>query len=487
MSDKVLDYEKIGLKCGLEIHQQIDSHKLFCNCPSVLRKDEPDFSVCRKLHAVAGESGEVDASVSYQSGLGKEFVYQAYDTTCLVELDEEPPRELNEDALKTALHISLLLNCKIVPFVQIMRKTVIDGSNTSGFQRSVLIARDGWVETERGRVGISYVYLEEDAARKISDAERKESVYRLDRLGIPLVEIVTAPDVKTPEQAKEVALHIGDILRSCKVRRGIGTIRQDINVSIKGHPRVEIKGFQDPKTFVDVVNKEIERQLGDLESGKSDLVPEVRGANPDGSTKYLRPLPGSARMYPETDLPLLKISRDFINDAKKTLPKHGREIEKELEKTGLNKEMIKLLIKQDKVDEFKSLLNVLDQPMTVAKSLLVYGDELAKKKGGTLEEVGEISERINSSLDQILDAVKKEKISSGQIKEVMEKIASGVDVADALKLEMADVSDVEEEIVKMMKKKPGLSENAYMGLVMKEFSGQINGKEVREIIKKFLH
>src|SRR4030042_6904158 len=148
------DYNALGLKCGLEIHQQLNSRKLFCNCPSILRKDEPEFKIERKLHAVPGESGEVDVAALYQTSLGKNFIYEGYGTTCLVELDESPPNSLNLEALKIALHISLLLNCKIVPLTQIMRKTVIDGSNTSGFQRTVFIARDGYVETSQGKVGV---------------------------------------------------------------------------------------------------------------------------------------------------------------------------------------------------------------------------------------------------------------------------------------------------------------------------------------------
>ncbi len=486
-SAKELSYEKIGLKCGLEIHQQLDSGKLFCSCPSVLRKDEPDFKIKRKLHAVAGEFGEVDIAAEYQKSLGKEFVYEGYsDTNCLVELDESPPMEINKEALEIALHISFLLNCKIIPITQIMRKIVVDGSNTSGFQRSVLIARDGFIETIYGKVGINYVYLEEDAARKIYENDGNEIIYRLDRLGIPLVEIVTAPDIKTPEQAKDVALHIGKILRICKVKRGIGTIRQDINVSIKGHPRIEIKGFQEPKIFVKVVENEFKRQLENLKENKQNLVSEVRGANPDATTKYLRPLPGSARMYPETDLPLLKISKKIIDGAKRTLPKIKDE-EKEFEKIGLNREMIKLLVaKREKMDEFKSLLNVLNNPVIVAKSLLIYQEEIARKHGKNLVEVKLISDKINNSLEKILEAVKKKKISPNQIKEVMEQIADGKNVQEVLGVEKEGVSDVEEKIIKIIREKPGLSENAYMGLVMKEFKGKISGKEVSEIIKKYL-
>ena len=111
-----MDYDKLKFKSGLEIHQQLDTHKLFCNCPSLLRSDEPDFFVERKLHAVAGESGEVDRAAEYQASLNKTFVYQGYkDNTCLIELDEEPPHEINKEALKISLQIALLLNCKIIP------------------------------------------------------------------------------------------------------------------------------------------------------------------------------------------------------------------------------------------------------------------------------------------------------------------------------------------------------------------------------------
>ncbi len=226
------DYEKLGLKAGLEIHQQLDTSKLFSYAPSYLKNDEPDYVIKRKLHAVPGESGKVDIAVEYEASLDKEFYYEGYrDTVTLVELDEAPPRPINEESLDAVLQIALLLNCEIYPVTQVMRKTVINGSNTSGFQRTVLIAHDGFVETGFGKVPIETVCLEEDSAR-IMKREKDKVVYRLDRLGIPLVEIATSPDLKHPEEIKEAALKIGEILRVCRVRRGIGTIRQDVNVSI---------------------------------------------------------------------------------------------------------------------------------------------------------------------------------------------------------------------------------------------------------------
>jgi len=473
------NWKKLGLKSGLEIHQQLDSHKLYCNCPSLLRKDEPDFIVERKLHAVAGESGEVDKAVQHEATVGKEFIYQGYDTTCLLELDECPPYMLNQEALEISIQISLLLNCEVLPVSQIMRKTVIDGSNTSGFQRTVMIGRGGWIETESGKVGINYVYLEEDAARTIGEKKGKK-VYRLDRLGIPMVEVVTSPDIKTPEQAKEVALHIGEILRACKVKRGIGTIRQDINVSIKGHPRAEIKGFQDPKIFVKVVEKEIERQQKEL--NKKDLKEEVRGANEDASTRFLRPLPGSARMYPETDLPLLKIEKKLVDNLKKNLPRLRHETREELIREGLNPEMARLVLQKNKLGEYKELLIILKNPGLISKMIILWREEIAKHKNWSLMKA---EEKLNTDLlEDILHALKKGKISETDVKVVMKEVANGKKLKEALEKE--EVEGVEEEVVKLLKEKPGLREGAYMGLLMKKFKGKVSGNELMSLIKKHI-
>ncbi len=472
-----IDYDKLKFKSGLEIHQQLDTHKLFCNCPSLLRKDEPDFVIHRKLHAVAGESGQIDVAALYQKSLNKEFEYQGYDTTCLVELDEEPPHEINKEALEIALHISFLLNCKIMPITQIMRKTVIDGSNTSGFQRTVLISKDGHLDTKYGRVGIESIFLEEDAARIVERGENKE-IYKLDRLGIPLVEIVTAPDIKNAEQAKDIALQIGSVLRDCKVRRGIGTIRQDVNISIRGENRVEIKGMQDMDIFIKAIENEVLRQK-ELSDNKTPTEMEVRNAQKDGTTKFMRPLPGSARMYPETDLPLLKISRDFINDTKKTLPKSREEIENDLIKQGLNQEKIKMLFKSNKLELYLKLHKIFPHPNLIANVLLVYPKDIAKRFG---KELKHIEKKLESEYEDILHLHRKKKIKEHQIKSALEKRIKGENV----EFEKIDLNHMEEKILKIIKSKPGLSDKAYMGLVMKEFKGSIPGKQAMEIILKYI-
>ena len=478
-----LNYKELNFKCGLEIHQQIDSpRKLFCNCPCILRSDEPDFEVERKLHAVAGESGEVDVAAAYQAGLEKVFIYQGHkENSCLVEYDESPPYPVDFFSLKVALQVALLLNCKIIPVAQIMRKTVINGSNTSGFQRTVLIARDGYVETSQGKVGIDTICLEEDSARKVKNDDNKV-YYTLDRLGIPLIEIATAPDIKNAEMAKEAALMIGDILRSCKVKRGIGTIRQDVNISIRGENRIEMKGVQDMKMFLKVVENEVLRQK-DLSDKKTPTASEVRSALVDGKSEFLRPMPGADRMYPETDLPLLKISRDFINECKKDLPKLRSEIQEDLKKKGLNEDMIKLLFKLNKVEEFKNLLNILDKPQLVGKIILLYPKEIASRRGKNFEEV---DEKLLDFYGDVLIALNKNKISEGDIKDVLVKLINGESFENAIKIEKKDVGEVEEKILKIIKEKPGLNANAYMGLVMKEFGGNVDGKVAMEIIERLM-
>jgi len=479
-----MDYDKIGLKAGLEIHQQLDTPKLFSYAPSYLRSDEPDYVVKRRLHAVAGEGGKVDEAVSYEASLGKEFHYEGYkDSISLVELDEEPPREANAEALDVCLQIALLLNCEVYPVSQVMRKIVIDGSNTSGFQRTVLIAHDGYIETSFGKVPIESIALEEDSARIISK-EKDKSVYRLDRLGIPLVEITTSPAMNRPEQIKEAALKIGEVLRACKVKRGIGTIRQDVNVSIKGHEKVEIKGFQDPKMMEKTVDIEIERQLKEIKDGETEGC--VRNALPDGKTKFLRPLPGRARMYPETDLPLLRISRDRLNKLKKNLPKLKGDIKAELKKKGLNDELIGLIADDfESLDEFNTLIRIYSKDANlVGKMIALWPKEISSKMSKEFNEVkGILSERV---LERILERVKKGDLDSSDVKDVMSKLVEGVSFEEAIKIEKASDDEIEEEIRKIIKDKPGLRPNAYMGLVMKKFSGRLDAKKAMEIINRVL-
>jgi glutamyl-tRNA(Gln) amidotransferase subunit E len=205
-----MDYEELGLMVGLEIHQQLRTHKLFCSCPSELN-DDAGVEFVRRLRPTQSELGEVDRAALQEARKKMVFRYQSAGT-CLVEADEEPPREVNDEALRTVLTVAKMTDATVVREIHFMRKMVIDGSNTTGFQRTGLIALDGHIEVNGKRIGIPTFCLEEDSARPVQGAGKGEKVYRLDRLGIPLIEISTAPDIETPEEAYETALTIGQLL-----------------------------------------------------------------------------------------------------------------------------------------------------------------------------------------------------------------------------------------------------------------------------------
>jgi glutamyl-tRNA(Gln) amidotransferase subunit E len=257
-----MEYDKLGLKMGLEIHQQLNTKKkLFCPCACELTDKKPLYRVLRHLRPTQSELGKIDRAAFEESRRKLIFTYDAYSHhTCLVESDDEPPHPLNQEALKIGLIIASLMHMQVVDEFHTMRKQVIDGSNTGGFQRTGLLASQGHINTHYGRVTIENLCLEEDAARRMGQRKRKME-FRLDRLGIPLLEITTDPSMKHPEQVREVAYQIGQILRSTRVKRGLGTIRQDLNISIRDGARVEIKGVQDLDSMAQLVENEIKRQI----------------------------------------------------------------------------------------------------------------------------------------------------------------------------------------------------------------------------------
>jgi len=250
-----MDYNAIGLTAGIEIHQQLNTgEKLFCHCPTLLRDSlEHSGEFFRYLRVTESEMGEIDRAAQEEMKRERKFRYYTYDTTCLVENDEEPPAPLNDEALSVCLTIARVFGMTPVRQVHTMRKLVIDGSNTSGFQRTALVALNGALPNGGE---IETICLEEEAAQRV-----KDDIFSLDRLGIPLIEITTSPCMHTPDEVQQVAEYIGMVLRSTgKVKRGIGTIRQDVNISIRGGSRVEIKGVQELDLIAEVVRREVQRQ-----------------------------------------------------------------------------------------------------------------------------------------------------------------------------------------------------------------------------------
>lgn len=613
MSD--LDYHKLGLKAGLEIHQQLDTHKLFCNCPSEIREDAPDNTIKRVLRASAGETGETDVAAKSEIEKQKYYLYEYYnDTCCDVELDESPPLSINSDALNIVLQLSKMMKCDVVDEAHVMRKTVVDGSNTSGFQRTALIARNGFIEVDTegqlNKINIDTLCLEEDAARIIS-RNSDYDVYRLDRLGIPLIEIATGPDMRNPEQVKDAAAFIGMMLRSTgKVKRGLGTIRQDVNVSIAEGARAEIKGVQDLRIIDKVVENEVLRQLNmlklreeiklrikklDLFSkvfdltqyfsdtkssmikknidagfgvyGKSypefkgffgfvvnpgrrfgselsdrikvlglnglihtdedlnkykitddvkeiyaslnlngddslimiigskekcelafkkiddaiiffyenGLSKEVRNAKEDGTSAFLRPMPGSSRMYPETDVKTIIPDTSSIELPELITDKISRFVEE----YTLPKQVAKELVFEE---EFESFVKKYPQvkPVTIAETLVSMPKEVKTRFN---LEIDVESNNFKELVNEILQNLNTGDLAKEAVIEIMIEYAKGN------KIDFSKYKTNEEElisfIVELISKHSNLNSAAIMGEVMKKYRGKYPGSRIMELVKKY--
>jgi len=258
-----IDFEKIGLKVGLEIHQQLNTNKkLFCKCRPI-ESDEYTEKFSRRLRTAKSELGELDPAALFEKTKSKKINYYANSqSSCLVEKDEEPPHDLDYDAKKISLLISCMLESKIFSEIHVMRKTVIDGSNTAGFQRTMLVSQGGNLNVNGKKIGVQAICLEEDAAKLLKD-EQDQRNYSLDRLGIPLVEIALEPVIAKPTEVKEIALTLGRLLRvTGMVKRGIGSIRQDVNISVMNSGVVEVKGVQQLDQLEKIIDYEAKRQYG---------------------------------------------------------------------------------------------------------------------------------------------------------------------------------------------------------------------------------
>jgi len=474
-----LNYQEQGFKCGLECHQQLEGKKLFCNCPTLNSDKEADLVVERKLRAVAGETGEIDIAAEFEMLKNKKIIYEGNsEDICIVETDDEPPHELNKQSLETALKVALLLNAKIVDEIQVMRKTVVDGSNVSGFQRTALIAMDGYIDSATGKISVPTICLEEEAAQKVE--EGKDFVrYRLDRLGIPLIEIATGAEIKNPEHAKEIASHLGMILRSVEgVKRGLGTIRQDVNISIKEGARTEIKGFQDLRSIPKVIEYEVKRQIESVKQGKK-LEKEVRKAEPDFTTSFLRPLPGAARLYPETDVLPVKIEKSYLDKLKKQLPKLLiHKIEDFEKKYKLPHQLAKELIDDENFESFVKKFRKIE-PLIIANTLINLPKEI--KSRFNLDS----SKLTTKDFEETLSYLNEGKIAKEAVIDLIVKKIKNEKI-DLKHFESVSEGDLENEIKEIIKQKPGLSLSAYMGLVMSKHRGKVDGKKIMELLKKYV-
>jgi glutamyl-tRNA(Gln) amidotransferase subunit E len=620
-----LEIDKIGLKVGLEIHQQLDTKKkLFCNCKSV-ENTEYTGKFTRKLRASKSELGKIDPAALFESSKSKTMVYyENQNSNCLVEKDEEPPHNLDIKAKEIVLLVSSALNSKIFSEIHVMRKTVIDGSNTSGFQRTMLVAQGGNIEVKGIKVGVQSICLEEDAAKLIKD-ENDYRFFSLDRLGVPLIEIALEPVSCNPKMVKEIALSLGRLLRvTKKVARGIGTIRQDVNVSIDSGGIVEIKGVQQLEQLEKIIEYEAKRQHGlklisekinsisrkdidqkddvflitnllqncnskiikkSLENGDvikaikvekfaglfgfepysgirlgkeigqlvrffgiggvfhSDELPnygienndiqniqkyleleeddafliiagknpalehsinsiinrikdakngplaETRAATSNDETIFLRPRPGPSRMYPETDIPTIKVSKDELEVAKLNIPKSWDESILEIKnKYKINQQLSEQIFDSEYFDLFeKNCNNNKNSPNFIASVLC---STIVNLQRNGLDSSLLKHEEISNTFDLL----NSDKISKESVEIIFEQIMSGKAVSASEAVKNASIRNMsEDELNKILDmiilnnsdkiQQDGIrSLTSLMGIAMKQVRGQTSGNLVNTLL-----
>jgi len=468
-----------GLKVGLELHFQLDTErKLFCNCLTTMKGKNPIKIVVRKLHPVQSELGEIDRAAQFEYLRNRTFYYEVFkNECCLVELDEEPPHEPNEEALKIALQIAKLFNCKIPDEIYVMRKIVIDGSNTSGFQRTMIVGFDGYFDFEGKKIPITQISLEEDSAA-IDKEENGKVYYKLNRLGIPLVEIDTGIlEGFMPKEIEEIAYQIFLLASSTrKIRKNIGAIRQDVNVSIEGGARVEIKGVQKLSLISKVIEKEIERQLLLIKEGKK-VEKETRAAKEDGTSIYMRPLPGSERMYPETDIKPIKTEIYLKNlEIPEPLTKIIERYKKEYK---LNDQLVKSLLKSKYFFLFDEIM----------KRFKIDGSVVANILSSVIKDL-ERKENIDFDLEEekifeFFKALEEQKIFKEAAYEILKEMYFNRNLTIDQIVEKLNLKPLSEgEILKIIeetKKEVKDSEKLY-SIVLSKVRGRANIQEVIKIL-----
>ncbi|MFW6110998.1 MAG: Glu-tRNA(Gln) amidotransferase subunit GatE [Thermoproteota archaeon] len=626
-----LDYQKIGLKVGLEIHQQLDiQSKLFCSCKSELSTEEPESTFLRRLRPTQSELGQVDPAAYFEFQKGVKILYESTEeTSCLVEMDEEPPHPLNQEAVEAALTAALMMEGDPVDEIHVMRKTVIDGSNTTGFQRTCVISLGGEVDVEDKTVPIEHVSLEEDAARKMGEKENLIR-YRIDRLGIPLVEVATAPVIKSPEEAEEIALALGKILRATdRVKRGLGTIRQDLNISLPEGALMEIKGVQELELLPLVVRYEVQRQrrliqiskeLQDLNireervSGEildvtsvfqntdcevlqnalkegypvlavklpgfkgflgRELMPdhrlgtemadrasfwgrvkgvfhtdelpaygikpreveklrkkveaeeedavvlvadqpenaedalkavvdrareaitgvpaETRAAQPDGTTRYTRPRPGAARMYPETDIPPVEVSPDYIQELKAQLPELPEKKFKRLrEEYQLNRKLTRQILDSSHSQLFETIASQNDVAPTTIAVFLTETLKSLKRDGTPVENLSENQiQDVFRKLDR--GALTKEALPEVTVwlsRHPESEVQKAIGSLDLEVISEEDITKIVEQTLQdhksLIQEQGERSFGRLMGTIMKELRGKVDASLTSKILKEKL-
>ena len=623
-----IQIDKIGLLVGLEIHQQLATgSKLFCNCKPI-ESEEYSINFTRKLRITRSELGEFDPSALFEKSKEKTISYFGnLESSCLVEQDDEPPHDLDPISKETVLIISSALKSNIFDEIYVMRKLVIDGSNTSGFQRTMLVSTGGNFEVNGKKIGVQSICLEEDAAKLLKDSwETRE--YSLDRLGIPLVEIALDPVSGTPNEIKNIALALGRMLRATKkVGRGLGSIRQDVNVSIEGSKSViEVKGVQKLDQLEKVIEYEAKRQhglkiiaeklkmiktekiiknddiknvsnifrnskskiiqksliegssikairvkgfagmlgwepysgirlgkqLGEtvrsygigglfhsdeilsnygieeteikelqktldlnssdafiilagnerkldiaiesliqrIEAAKMGIPAETRAATIIGETVFLRPRPGSSRMYPETDLPPIIINNTEIEHARTKIPRSWEENLLELQKQyELNSQLSAQVFDSEYLDLFETVCKDKRISPNFVASVLCGTITNLERQGldSELLKISDILEAFNLVIEGKIAKESLEIIFASLMSKKAKTISEAVNSNSLNSIGDTELHHILDELIKsnlkLIKEQELRSMGPLMGLAMKSLRGKVDGQKLNQLLE----
>ena len=296
------DYRALGFLSGLEVHQQLRTRsKLFCRCPAGRYVDHHDAVVLRHMRPTLSELGEYDGTALMEFKTRKDIVYLLErGSVCTYEMDDTPPFPIDADAVEIAIATAQLLNLNLVAELHVMRKQYLDGSIPTGFQRTAMVGLSGHVPFRVPDLGVDreltirQLSLEEDSCREVSDIGHRIT-FRTDRLGMPLTEAVTEPELVTPLEVQAAGRLLAEVSRATRrVRRGAGAARQDVNVSVAGGRRVEIKGVDHHRHLPRLVHLEAFRQLNLLrvraELARRGVTATMLACDPAGRPWEVSPL-----------------------------------------------------------------------------------------------------------------------------------------------------------------------------------------------------
>ncbi len=474
-----MDYEAV---IGLEVHVQLKtSSKIFCSCVNKFGSS-PNTQTCPVC-------------------LGMPGVLPV----------------LNRKVVEYALKMGMATNCEIPQYSQLARKHYFYPDLPKGYQISqyeLPLVEHGWVDVEVDgkvrRVGITRIHIEDDAGKLIHDESRPVSYVDLNRTGTPLIEIVSEPDIRSPEEAAAYIRKIRQLVRYLGISDGNmeeGSLRCDANISLRPMgqkefgTKAELKNMNSFRNVQKALEYEIRRQTALLLDGQ-EIVQETRLWDAaKGVTHSMRGKEEAHdyRYFPDPDLVPIEVSDEWKEEIRATLPElPDQKRRRFVEQYGLPEyDAGVLTVSKETAGFFEDTVKLFDSPKTVSNWVMVELMKLLKQSDASIEEC-KVTPLFLADILKLID--------SGTISAQMGKdvLAICFETGNAPKQiveerglsQVSDQSELEEIVRKVMEANPKEVElyrggkkkvlSFLMGQVMRETRGKANPKKVNEIFRKAL-